>query len=141
MPNKYIPYTKEVNVKIEEKKAPTDESVRLLNEMMEKAQKNIIGSIKIDDNLLNIIGACFSTPPPLDKVLFQIRFKLNGKEYFIEEYIDKEEIRKVQLKATFDTEKQAVLEAVYKRICEIITLELIKQSPSFFQAIFKVLQQ
>jgi hypothetical protein len=40
------------DVKVEEKKAPTDESIRLLNEMQEKAIDNIVSKIEVKDNLV-----------------------------------------------------------------------------------------
>lgn len=47
---KYV--TKEVNIK--EKKAPTDESIRLLNEFQEKALRNQLCQFKLENNNLNV---------------------------------------------------------------------------------------
>ena len=53
----YVPYEKDVT--IHEHRAPTDESVRLLNEFEEKARKNIIHKISVNENNLNAVSIIF----------------------------------------------------------------------------------
>ena len=47
----YVPIAVEHNVTINEKRAPTDESVRLFNEMRDEALKNIIAQIPLKNNV------------------------------------------------------------------------------------------
>lgn len=81
----------EHTVNIEEKRAATDESVKLLNEFHEKAKSNLVASIKLDDNRLDGV-ACFFMDTygmeDLDRwVQMILRFTLNGKEYEINDRV------------------------------------------------------
>jgi len=64
---------------VTEKRAPTDESVRLLNEMQQKAFDNVVSCIQLSNNQLKDI-TCWIYP---DQYSFderaRIRFELNGK--------------------------------------------------------------
>lgn len=121
-----VPYEKEVT--INEHKAPTDESVRLLNEMQEKAKKNIIQTIKIGDNVLNAVVIYYQDDFIGHNINFTIRFTFNGKEYFIQDSIDKYEYK-------FDSYMKLGSEIVHKmlftKFSELITIELMKQSIDF----------
>lgn len=70
---------------IQEIKAPTDDSVRLLNEMQEKARQNILFHIKVDDNLVK--GDCICIKTMMD-VVVSFKFKINGKEFLLEKRIN-----------------------------------------------------
>ena len=39
-------------IEVKEQKAPTDDSIRLLNEFQEKTLNNIISKIKVDNNIV-----------------------------------------------------------------------------------------
>lgn len=73
MPNK-------IKVDIVEKRAPTDESVKLLREMEEKITANIISMSKIEDNIFNIKWYILSDQYSWEDTCKCI-FTLNGKEY------------------------------------------------------------
>lgn len=68
-----------INVTVEEKRAPTDESVRLLREMEEKIQKSLVQSIRVENTEFNCVVHVFE-----DLMSSQFRlmavFKLNGKQ-------------------------------------------------------------
>lgn len=69
---------------INEKRAPTDESVRLLREMEEAAEKNVLCRGKLDDNsLMDARWVIFHNSLD-DKVEGRVRFKLNGREFLID---------------------------------------------------------
>lgn len=70
--------TKEVNVK--EYKAPTDESVKLLNEMTEKSLANIVKQFSVQDNDFNF-GVMVYKNPLRYTTEVHIKFKLNAKEH------------------------------------------------------------
>lgn len=61
-------------------RAPTDKSVELLNEMQEKALKNILGTIKIEDNKFNYV-ITFYLDFRYQKTVAETQFTLNGKKY------------------------------------------------------------
>lgn len=75
-----------VNIKVDEKKAPTDESIRLLMEMEKKAFDNLIDRYYIDDNVLkgsvHVFRDIFN-----QRYKIVSQFKLNGKEFRIENEI------------------------------------------------------
>ncbi len=75
----YVPYEKSVTVT--EKRATTDESVKLLNEFQEKAKQNLVDQIKIEDNTLNGVVLFFKQDIVHDKVQWFGKFSLNGKEH------------------------------------------------------------
>jgi hypothetical protein len=75
----YVPYTK--NVEVTERRAPTDESIRLYKEMEEKAERNIINKERIVDNELNGVVTYIEMSPVLYEIRAHIKFSLNGKEY------------------------------------------------------------
>ncbi len=66
-------------VSITEKRAPTDESVRLLREMEQKARDEVLQSIKVGNTVFECIVQqvvdCFN-----DQVRMQAAFSLNGKK-------------------------------------------------------------
>jgi len=67
-------------IEVVEKKAPTDDSIRLLNEMQEKAFDNIIDHVQLSNNELKDIR-CWIYPDQysyIEKCF--VRFKLNGKD-------------------------------------------------------------
>jgi hypothetical protein len=78
----HIKYPDTVNV--HEHKAPTDASVKLMEEMHDKAIKNIIAKVKVEDNLVN--GECFLIEQPwnMNDVKLIFKFKINGQEFTIE---------------------------------------------------------
>jgi hypothetical protein len=64
------------NVVVNEHRAPTDESLRLLNEMQEKAMKNIVDRVILQDNVVNGISVLFEGT--FDRVQY-VKFNLNGR--------------------------------------------------------------
>lgn len=64
---------------VTEKRAATDESVKLLNEFEEKAQKNIVGKVVLENNLFEGVGILFEDMVS-DRYILRIRFIINGKE-------------------------------------------------------------
>lgn len=79
-------------IKVHEHKAPTDESIRLMEEMHDKAINNIIAKVKVQDNLIS--GDCFLITQPYNIGEFKMvfKFKVNGKDFTIEKEISGKEI-------------------------------------------------
>lgn len=81
----YVPYEKTVT--ITEKKAPTDESIKLFYEMREKAKENLIKEFEVNDNIINAQVFSFNNNDfSMDKLMY-IKFVLNGKTIIIKEKI------------------------------------------------------
>ena len=70
----------EVTKQIHEHRAPTDESVRLLREMEQKAKDEIFKSVRLDNS--EITGVVhFMRDHLTTDLLVAIQFSLNGKRY------------------------------------------------------------
>jgi GH35 family endo-1,4-beta-xylanase len=87
-------------ISVTEKKAPTDESIRLLNEMQEKAFDNIVECVQLSNNELNDVTYWMYPDHYSFSEKARIRFKLNGKvkdfEFtFPHKYTDKAEIQRL----------------------------------------------
>jgi len=86
----YIDYPDTVHV--HEHKAPTDESIRLMEDAHDKAIKNIIAKVKVENNLVN--GECFLVEQPcnINDIKLYFKFKINGKEFTLERELSRREI-------------------------------------------------
>jgi len=76
-------------VKVHEHKAPTDESIKLMEEMHDKALKNIIASVKVENNIVN--GRCWVIEQPwcLDDIKLVFKFKINDHEFTVEKQVNR----------------------------------------------------
>lgn len=74
-------------INVTEKRAPTDESVRLLNEMEAKALQNIVHKIVIDENHLKGVVVFYKDEFMFNGFTLFIKFILNEKEYSFEEQL------------------------------------------------------
>lgn len=74
----YVPYEKEVT--IHEHRAPTDESIKLFDELKEKAIRSVTHSVKLNNNKIDAVSAFVVSNVGLtitDELV--IRFILNGE--------------------------------------------------------------
>jgi hypothetical protein len=81
----YVPYEKEVTIN----RAPTDESIKLYDEYLQKTIDRIIDSFVIKHNILNDIQV-FAIVSPIGfttEVCF--KFNLNGKEFKLRKEVEK----------------------------------------------------
>jgi hypothetical protein len=73
-----------------EQRAPTEESVRLMEEMHDKAMKNLIAKVKVDNNLVKGECFCFAMPYSFQgDVKLVFKFNINGKDFLIEKFVDR----------------------------------------------------
>jgi len=82
----YIPYAKEVT--IHEHKAPTDNSIKLFGEYVEKAEKYIVDAYTIKNNILNDIHVFVFNNPLFYKSSIRFCFSINGKKFDREMELD-----------------------------------------------------
>lgn len=124
------PYCQEVNVTINEHRAPTDESVKLLNELQEAAMKNLICSIQIDDDN-NVKGVIqyyrLADPSFKNRVQFQIKFCLNGKDHLIRGIIDDLDDEK-EFSTCGNFRSKTAFMIFYKTFSEEIAKDLMQNS-------------
>ncbi len=120
-----VPYEKTVH----EHRAPTDESVKLLNEFQDKAIDNILKQFRINDNIIEAEGF-FIGYSVIHKIILHCRFKVNGKEFHLKEEIDCWEFRN-DLSKYFNDEsdyQNKVLLLIYKHLSELIAKEIMMTS-------------
>lgn len=128
-----VPYEKSVTVN--EYKASTDKSIKLLNEMQEKAKENIIHTIKIEENYLKAVAIYYRDLLIIDRMEFYLKFELNGLEFCIKDHIDKREWRKAVLTGYTGLGNEYIFRVLHKKFSEMIAEELMKQSPDFLSSI------
>lgn len=103
------------NITINEHRAPTDESVRILNEMTEKALKNIVSNFSTTNNTLQATVAVYEDYRNSERQ-FLCKFVLNGKENILRVDIPTYE---------YDTPEKMVQE-LYKQVCNKLALEIMQ---------------
>lgn len=126
----YVPYEKTVIV--HEHKAPTDESVKLLNEMQDKALKNILAQIPIESNVMKGCVIFMHDDIVWQKISLILKFNLNGENFEIHDQIEKREFEKIADKSIRDGSSY-VIEYIHERFSKIIAAELMNQSRDFFK--------
>jgi hypothetical protein len=99
-------------------KAPTDDSIRLLGEMEEKARKRIVEAIEVDNNV--VTGMMYVLEPDYlgQSYKFLAKVKINYKEYVIEESIS---FYDVGVKGI-----EEMLRLLYKNVAEKIANDLMQ---------------
>lgn len=72
--------TREVTKTVHENRAPTDESIKIYKEMVDKAEKSVLDTFVISDNILNgsIVVLRNAETMGIDVIY---RFTLNGKKF------------------------------------------------------------
>lgn len=133
---KHVPYDKTVTVN--EHRAPTDKSVELLNEMERKATENIIHKFRVDSNLIKAAVIYYSDAIATDDMIVHIKFELNGKEHVLEERFPNKEFRKEMYESYQGFGSKSVFVFFYKKISEIIAVDLMNKCPDFTDTISKL---
>ena len=114
----YVPYEKTVTIN----RAPTDKSVELLNEMQDKAIKNLIKSVNIKDNTMNGTVLYFMQRADWDGVDFIARFSFNGTEHELRGHV-----RRLDLSDSHKYGTQAVARAIALKLCDLMIKEIFKE--------------
>mgnify|MGYP000881342611 CR=1 FL=1 len=114
-----VPYEKTVTV--HEHRAPTDESVKLLNEFQQKAIENIITQVQIDTNEVKGMFIVLSCEPDFLHMRYVYRFILNGKEYKGEFKIESLEYRL----SVDNYNYEKLMHLFYEKLAQSIAIELL----------------
>ena len=110
----YTPYVQSVTV--HEHKAPTDDSIRIYNEMMEKAQGSILHSIKIDNNTLKAVYVVLAHGGMFNQTIIKAKFTLNGIEHSYTMDADNYILSK----------HDSVVQVLYEKLSQLIAQELVR---------------
>ena len=102
------------HVTVTEKRAPTDDSVKLLREMEKAILDNVLGTVRVETNELKaVVVYALLQPMCMDKVLY-VRFELNGKQYTSKYVVD-------------DMEFKFTPETAFKKAYEAVRDEIMQQ--------------
>lgn len=108
----YVPYTKTVI----EKRAPTDDSIRLYEEIKEKAYNSILDSCTIETNTLHSKCLVYRDVYSFSTKL-KYSFNLNGKEY----------ANTISIKEDLVGDRREYLNIIYKELTKLIALDLTRE--------------
>ena len=105
------------NMQVTEKRAPTDESIKILREMEEKILNNIISMGKVEDNVFNTKWYIFHDQYSWDGQYCKCVFTLNGKEYDFKfklpsKFVDRDQIIPI------------IKDEILKKLSAIFTIDL-----------------
>ena len=118
----HVPYEKTVT--INEHKAPTDDSIRIFNEVKEKALKDVLKYITSKDNSISLKG-CLSQEPMSLELHFNGLLLLNGKEVHVSTTI-KDDIRLSGADKLVDIRTQ-IVKAISEVLAKNIFIEAINR--------------
>jgi len=103
-----------INATIIEKRAPTDESMRLLQEMEEKVRGQIVQSFVVNDNLVTGAVLVMSRHPFNLETHIYVAFKLNGRHF------ETTVVEKQGFRLSMEEAGQRVREAVAQKVTSLL---------------------
>ena len=101
---------------ITEKRAPTDESVKLLKEMEEKAERKFIDRIDIETNILNYTVLEYAEDITTACNKFRYFVNINGKDYYNDVSVDRHELMNSPM---------ALLNVIQKDLANLISKDIV----------------
>lgn len=125
----------EKKVTINEYKAPTDDSIRIFKELEQKAKDSVITSFRVENNVIKADVVVVQENLQQDSLRFVVKFKVNGNEYLVEEVIDRYEWKTEYMEKFHGFGNERIFRSVYQKFSELITMELMKQSPDFVNSL------
>lgn len=108
-------------ISVTEKKAPTDESIKLLNEFQQKALDNVVAKFSTYNNILQVTGATFNNPIN-NSIELHCKIVLNGREHIIKVECTSWEAGNT----TKDGWNLSLCERLYEKICNKLALEIMQ---------------
>jgi len=139
MRKEYIPYEKSVTVNqtTHEHRAPTDESVRLLSEMREKALDSIVKELVVEFGTVKATVLMMLAPDFTNVSLFNMRFmgkfNLNGKDHTFEGMLDTRTLRLPHDFTGMRNDAELILKAFHKTLSEAIAGYMMEESQEFLR--------
>lgn len=107
------------SISVKEYKAPTDESIRLCQEIEEKLFKKIVSAFEATNNVFTVTGLVLTTEPfdfSMECTLIT-KFLLNNNEFTI-----KEKIKRLML-----ANPEEIVHSVVKQLANVLAVELLKK--------------
>ena len=107
------PRSIDVHKTVTEKRAPTDESVRLLREMEAKAKDQVIEAMRLTSSSVEAVAHRYDNPMDM-RTHFLIHYKLNGQKREVRLHIE-------EYKSSIEEQ----LDAIWKAIAEDMAAVLV----------------
>ena len=124
-------HPRELKVNITEKRAPTDESIKLYDEYLEKTKDRVLNVFKIDTGVVEILTVAFMneanvTDSDTPAIRYFCRFNLNGQQEEFQFKLDNFDVRNLMRQPEHIRDKE-ILEKVVERASRIIAVRMLKQ--------------
>lgn len=119
--NHYLP--RELQVRIDERRAPTDDSIRLYGEMRDKAVSSVL-SVGAETFGIDKIRWAISDAPEINGIRLDLNFNVDGRECHEQIYYSAWDVTPAS-----DKQKQAdeIIEKIEKRVVAAVSREITKQ--------------
>lgn len=117
----YVPYT----TTIVENRAPTDESIRLYEEIKEKAYKSILDAIRVESNTLNLSAILYEDISTHNHTC-QYKVKLNNEQLEGRLIIS-------WLSLTTLPTREDIIRCIFTELSKDISLKLMQLMPDILQ--------
>ena len=114
---------------VTEKKAPTDESIRLFDEYLEKTKDKVLSVFKLESTYVHAVCVAFchnDMTVDMPAIQYRIRFKLNENTEEIKFELDGFEYKKLANNHP-DVADAELINMIHKKIADIISLRMIQQ--------------
>ena len=106
---------------VNESKAPTDDSVRLFDEFLEKAKKYLVDSFKIENNVLDSSVFIFQQNVQMFSYQIYFKFKINNKVFDGNYDFDKRELY-------CSLDRNDIIKHLYNKMSNIIAEYIFKEN-------------
>ena len=105
--------TQYVTKEVHEYRAPTDESVKLLREMEQKAKNEVINSIQLESNYLKANVYLYADPMSFGN-MFRVVFDINGHSYVSD------------IDIPTDAPTEVIVEKLHRGISDVIAQKILE---------------
>lgn len=117
-------------IKVHEHKAPTDESIKLWDEFMDKTKDKVLSAFKIDTGIVQLLSVGFIDESSISmtdypSIIYHCKFNLNGNEEMFKIKLDSFEVQKYHKMHEHEADA-LLLKLFFKEVSEIIALRLIQ---------------
>ena len=115
----HVPYEKTII----EQRAPTDESIKIFDDLQQRAVNRVVKSFDVKDNILNAVVVYFVHSFHVDKLEFICKFSFNGVEHQFKGEINTYEL----INSKYGSNAVAV--ELGKRACFMFADNVMKEIP------------
>lgn len=112
------------NTTVSEHRAPTDESIRILDEMYQKTIDRIIQRVNVRSQLVDIEAVFFEQDPPSSMYLCATKFSINEKRFGVRFEISRQDFNRMIHQANSNNEMPQLefIRRIYKAFSEEIAI-------------------